>query len=213
MRLYEKHRPKTLDGVIGQNKAVKTVKRLLERGIGGRALWISGASGTGKTTIARIIAASIADDVYITEFDCADQLTVAALDKLEVDMQYRGFNSGKAFIVNEAHGLRKTTIRRLLGILERVPDYCVFIFTTTKDGQADLFEDSIDASPLLSRCIEIPLTNQGLSKAFAEHCRQIATAGKLNGKPLQSYIRLAQNCKNNMRAMFQEIESGKMLND
>ncbi len=62
MKLFEQHRPKTLDAVLGQGKAVKTIERLLERGIGGRALWISGASGTGKTTLARIIADHIADE-------------------------------------------------------------------------------------------------------------------------------------------------------
>jgi DNA polymerase III gamma/tau subunit len=211
MKLFEQYRPKALDDVLGQDKAVKTIKRLIERGIGGRALWISGASGTGKTTLAKIIACSIADDIYIQEFDCADQLTVAALDKIESDMMYRGFDSGKAYIINESHGLRKQSIRRLLGLLERIPDYFVFIFTTTKQGQEKLFEDQIDANPLLSRCIEITLTNQGLAKTFAEHCRQIAQAENLDGKPVESYVKLAQRCKNNCRQMLQEIEAGCMI--
>ena len=211
MKLFEQYRPKALDDVLGQPKAVKTIERLIERGIGGRALWISGASGTGKTTLAKIIASSIADDLYIQEFDCADQLTVAALDKIESDMMYRGFGSGKAYIINESHGLRKQSIRRLLGLLERIPDYCVFIFTTTKQGQEKLFEDQIDANPLLSRCIEIQLTNQGLAKTFAEHCRNIATAENLNGKSIESYVKLAQKCKNNCRQMLQEIEAGCMI--
>ena len=211
MKLFEQYRPKALDDVLGQPKAVKTIERLIERGIGGRALWISGASGTGKTTLAKIIAGSIADDLYIQEFDCADQLTVAALDKIESDMMYRGFGSGKAYIINESHGLRKQSIRRLLGLLERIPDYCVFIFTTTKQGQEKLFEDQIDANPLLSRCIEITLTNQGLAKVFAEHCRQIAQAENLDGKLLESYVKLAQRCKNNCRQMLQEIEAGCMI--
>jgi len=88
MKLFEQHRPKTLSDVLGQPKAVKTIQRLFERGIGGRALWISGASGTGKTTLARIIADHIADELYVQEFDCADQLTVSALDKIEQDMSY-----------------------------------------------------------------------------------------------------------------------------
>lgn len=210
--LYEKYRPSTLDQVIGQDKAVKTIKRLIQSSVGGRCFWISGASGTGKTTIARIIASQNADQFYINEFDSADTLTVSAIDNIDQDMHYFApGKGGRAFIINEAHGLRKPVIRRLLGILERIPDHVVFIFTTTKEGEAGLFEDQIDSGPLLSRCIRIQLTNQGLAKPFAEYCQRIATAENLNGKPLQSYIKLAAKCKNNCRAMLQEIEAGCMI--
>ena len=212
MNLYETHRPKTLAGVIGQDKAVKTIQRLINRGLGGRALWISGASGTGKTTLARIVADSIADDFYVTEYDSADQLSVSAIDKLEKDMHYFApGKGGRGYIINESHGLRKPVIRRLLGLLERIPAHVVIIFTTTKQGESKLFDDQIDASPLLSRCTKIELTNQGLSTVFANHCRNIATTEKLNGKPIESYIKLAAKCKNNCRMMLQEIESGCML--
>lgn len=214
MQLCETYRPRTLAGVVGQDKAVKTIARFIQSGVGGRCFWISGISGSGKTTLARIIAGSIADDLYVQEYDCADQITVSALDKIEADLQYKAFGKGgKCFIINEAHGLRKAAIRRLLGLLERLPDYVCFVFTTTRQGQEALFEDTIDAGPLLSRCHVVSLTSQGLSKSFAEHCRRIATTENLNGKPLSAYVRLAADCKNNCRQMLMQIEDGQMQGD
>jgi DNA polymerase III gamma/tau subunit len=210
--LFEKYRPKSLDEVLGQEKAVKKVKLLLARGWGSRAWWLSGASGTGKTTLARIIASIGADDFFIEEYDSADKFTIAEMDRIDQHICFCApGKGGRAFIINEAHGLRKSVIRRLLGLLERLPKRVVFIFTTTKVGESSLFEDQIDAHPLLSRCAKIELTNQGLAKVFAEHCQQIAVNENLNGKPMQSYIKLAQRCKNNCREMLMAVESGDML--
>ena len=210
--LFETYRPKSFDEVLGQDKAVKKVKLLLSRGWGGRAWWISGTSGTGKTTIARIIACQGADDFYVTEYDSADAMSVSEIDRLERNMSYLApGKGGMDYIINEAHGLRKPIIRRLLGLLERIPGHVCIVFTTTKMGESKLFDDQIDAQPLLSRCAKIELTNQGLAKVFAEHCRQIAAKENLNGKPVQSYIKLAQNCKNNCREMLMAVETGDML--
>lgn len=211
--LSEKYRPKRLEDVIGQDKAVATVRRFAERGeLLARAYWLSGASGTGKTTLARILAGMVADDWLVREFDSGDALGTSDLDAVEDSMGLCApGKGGRAFIVNEAHGIRRPILRRLLGILERIPRHVVFVFTTTRDGQEALFEDDIDAGPLLSRCTVIPLTNQGLASAFAERCQQIARAEGLDGRELSAYVRLAQDCKNNMRAMLGRIESGAMM--
>ena len=75
--LADKYRPASWDEVVGQDKIVARLRALAARGsLAGRAFWLSGQSGTGKTTIARLIAAEVADPFLIEELDAA-ALTVA----------------------------------------------------------------------------------------------------------------------------------------
>ena len=212
MQLHEQYRPQSWEQVTGQDKAVRTIQGLAKRGIGGRAYFISGQSGTGKTTIAKLIAAETADPLNIDELD-ASECTPARLREIERQSACRaiGHKTGRAYLVNEAHALRKDAIRQLLVMLERIPAHVVWVFTTTCDGQDRLFEDCEDASPLLSRCTAISLSRRGLAEAFAERARSIAQAEGLDGRAMGDYIRLAKDCRNNLRMMLQQIEAGAML--
>ena len=125
-----------------------TIDRLRKRGLAGRAYWLSGKSGVGKTTIAKLLAEEIADPLNVEEYDAAE-LTPARIKEMErASFCTRiGNKQGLAYLVNEAHGLRSDAVRQLLVTLERIPGHAVWEFTTTKAGQESLFADEAERAP------------------------------------------------------------------
>lgn len=216
--LSEKYRPATLQEVVGQDKAVRTLKRVLKNGAGGRAISLSGPSGTGKNTIAYIVAANTVSNGFDTVEVVARELTTASLRDISRRWMFAG---GHALIVNEIHGLSRPVIELFLQKLEHLPPNVVVIFTTTRDG-LDLFEEKIDAVPFASRCLCISLTSRGLALgnaktkepgAFALRAYEIANKENLNGRGIGEYVKLINDCKGNLRTALSRIEAGEMLDN
>jgi len=217
MQLYREFRPRCWADYVGQPKAVKMVRAILERpGFDRGAFWIEAAgannSGVGKTTLAWLIAEQLADPFFVDEVDGA-RVTKSYVDKMMSAAWLTTSCADKPFrvwIINEAHAITAGAVDLFLTWLEDLPKHTAVIFTTTRRVDADLFGDH-DSGPFASRCFKIVLTNQGLARPFAERAKSVAEQAGLDGQPIEAYVKLLQSCKNNLRAALQQIEAGAML--
>lgn len=213
--LFETYRPKDWSEVVGQDKAIKKIMLLKERGLAGRAILITGESGTGKTTIARLIAKEIASEYATVEID-AQRVTLEMLRDFDRGCRCKPLGGGvHCLIINECHGLNTKVVSELQTVLE-APHFqrnAAIVFTTTTKGQRHLFDTKFDAIPFLSRAIQIELDWRGAELDFALRAREIAQKESLDGRPLEDYLRLAKESRCNLRQMLNAIEAGELLED
>ena len=215
MQLCEKYRPRNWADFIGQSKTVSRVRALLARlGFGegaGDCLWIAGPSGTGKTTLAHLVAGELgADDFWAClelEGKHVNAQTVRELGEWLHLMP--PFGAWKVVIINEGQSIRDGAVEAFLGLLEHLPAHRLVIFTSTIAVGENLFGEF--TGPISSRCKPLTFTNQGLAQLFAARAKAIADAEGLNGQSEQQYLRLVQDCHNNMRAVLQRIDAGELV--
>jgi len=155
--LYRKYRPQTFAEIIGQEHVVQTLSNALALSMISHAYIFSGPRGSGKTTIARLLAKAVncrnrQDNQFEPCGKCSSCLEIQqgnSLDLIEIDAaSHRGIDEirelrdgirfspvkekYKVFIIDESHQLTKEAVNALLKTLEEPPNHAIFVLATTE---------------------------------------------------------------------------------
>jgi DNA polymerase-3 subunit gamma/tau len=153
--LYRKYRPQTFEEVVGQEAVVRTLTNAITSGKVRQAYLFAGPRGTGKTSLARILAKAVNcahGPTATPDGTCHACVAIAAgtsLDGIEMDAaSQRGIDDirdirdrvvlqpvegqYKVYILDEAHQLTDAAWNALLKLIEEPPPHLLFVFCTTE---------------------------------------------------------------------------------
>ena len=165
--LYRKFRPDTFEDVKGQDHIVTTLKNQIRADRIGHAFLFCGTRGTGKTTVAKILAKAVnceqpvdgspcnecptcraiqaGTSMNVIEIDAASNNGVDNIREIREEVAYRPTQGRyKVYIIDEVHMLSTGAFNALLKTLEEPPSYVIFILATTEANKIPV--------TILSRC-------------------------------------------------------------
>lgn len=194
--LARKWRPQIFEEVMGQDHVVKTLKNAINLDRIAHAYLFSGPRGTGKTSVARILAKAINCEKGPSETpcnqcsNCREITDGSSLDVREIDgASNRGIDEirelrenvkfspvafrYKVYIIDEVHMLTKEAFNALLKTLEEPPSRVIFIFATTEIYKVP--------ATILSRCQHFDFKRISL-RQIIDNLGLIAKGEKNNGK-------------------------------
>jgi DNA polymerase-3 subunit gamma/tau len=155
LSLYRRHRPRTFDQVVGQESVVRTLRNAIELGKVHHAYLFVGSRGTGKTSMAKLLACALnseggprtdfsPDDpacqaimngtsLDVVEMDAASNNSVDDIRELRENVSLSPMGGARrVYILDEAHMLSPSAWNAFLKTLEEPPAHVVFVLATTE---------------------------------------------------------------------------------
>ncbi len=155
LSLYRRHRPKTFDEVVGQEPIVRTLRNAIELDKVHHAYLFVGSRGTGKTSMAKLLACALnatggprvefdpedptakailaGTSLDVVEMDAASNNSVDDIRELRENVALAPMQGGRrVYILDEAHMLSASAWNAFLKTLEEPPPHVVFVLATTE---------------------------------------------------------------------------------
>ena len=221
--LYRKYRPIDFSDVVGQDIIVKTLLNSLKLGNINHAYLFTGPRGTGKTSIAKILAKSVncenlVDGVACNKcVNCTQNINKNHVDVIEIDA---ASNNGvdeirelrnkvnlvpslgkyKIYIIDEVHMLTTGAFNALLKTLEEPPKHAIFILATTEPQKIPL--------TILSRCQRFDfkkISNNYIFKRLKDICNKESI--KITDDSIREIARLADGGMRDSLSILDQVSS------
>ncbi len=195
--LYRKWRSRTFDEIKGQEPIIESLKNQIKTGRIGHAYLFTGTRGTGKTSVAKILARAVncehpvdgnpcnecascrsilkESSMNVVEMDAASNNGVDDIRQIRSQVEYPPVEGRyRVYIIDEVHMLSTSAFNAFLKTLEEPPSYVIFILATTEPNKLPI--------TILSRCqrydfrrIETPV--------IAGRLQEIAAAENIDASP------------------------------